>query len=256
MSKLIIICLALAVAAMSLPVYGDVLYSNTGIAIVTSGQQTWPTVSGMAPAITTNPVVRTANEGYNSSRAMVGGSFTVPAGRDAGNCILQSIAFGLSGTPTTGGFPIDDLRLVDLGTNGDPETYAYNVSPDLLPITSWLYPGGDQQVGLFTFSCGTTNDIVQLKPGHTYSFEFVETKFHGTLFWLCRGANLYAGGRGYQCTVTLDDSGNPTVPYGTDTRTNFPAGHRDAMLAVYLCPEPATVALLALGGLALLRKRS
>jgi hypothetical protein len=259
--KLITICFALVLAAMSLPVYGDVLYQNTGIAA--SVPQVWPGT----PAITTNPGFGPTwpwifNYGYNNNRTMLGESFTVPADRDPGNCVLQAIAFVLSGTPTTGGFPIDDLRLVDLGTNGgELLTYPYNISADLLPITTWLYPGGDRQVGLLSFTCGpTTNDIVQLVPGHSYSFEFVETTFHGTLFWLARGSNLYSGGMGYQATFVLDDSGNPTVPYGTDVRTKFPEGTwpdcRDIFMAVYLTPEPATVALLALGGLALLRKRS
>jgi hypothetical protein len=235
----VIVFVIFVVVALSVLVYADVSFTNTGI--VTSNPQVWPTLAdGTAPAITTNPVYWNSNEGYNSYRSTVGGSFTVPANRDPHNCILQAIAFILSGTPTTSGFPIDDLRLIDLGTNGDPETYQYNVSPDLLPITNWLYPGGTMQVGLLSFTCGPhTNDTPTLIPGHTYSFEFVETRFHGTGFWLGRGPNLYAGGRGYQCSVTLDDSGNALPPgYGNETRTDFPAGHRDTLLAVYLTADP------------------
>lgn len=150
----------------------------------------------------------------------------------------------------TGTAPVSfNINLYDAGTSGwaDIGTGTYNpgvnVSANLLDTTSQLtwtgynVPGDSAAVLDFALSGA---DQVAIQAGNRYIFEIASTTNPNGMIWLRNGATgaNYTGGQAFRQRSPLN--GNAA---------------RDMTLAVTLVPEPATIGLLGLGALALLRRK-
>jgi hypothetical protein len=223
--KLIIVCLILAMAGIS---YG-MTPTNTGQNVAWTG----------TPTIATEALPSTPATGESFVNGVISETFTVRSGM---NTKLDKIAITIAGAgdPTT---PYT-LRLLDLGDlSGANPAYkpaTYNDGADLWGGTiSWTFNGTGRTVMEFDF---TGAEEVTLTTGKTYAFELTGGP-NGNFFW-------YRGGDDYAYGCMYDQSATAGV------RDYIPRGApRTAGTAVYMTPEPATIALLGLGGLALLRRK-
>jgi len=240
--KLIFICLALAVAAMSVPVQGFI-YSKPGIS------DRWETVEEVQAQVDAHftcgnqisHVITTGAVGLGSSREQVsrgsreayGMAFLVPS--DVTDTKLVKIAFWgdavEANTPYT-----NTLHLYDMGVvpPGEPPNIDYNRDNDLLGGVKWVYDGwSTKQVVDFLFDL----EDVTIIPGHEYVFEFTleADDGNGGGFYIERRNGVYPEGCIY------------SAQYVDDPRSYLYGGsNREAEMAVYLAtPEPATIALLS-----------
>jgi hypothetical protein len=103
--------------------------------------------------------------------------------------------------------------------------------------TGYTLEGGTAAVLDFALSGA---DRVAIQTGHQYILEIASTTNPSGMIWFRNGATgaNYTGGQAFRQRSPLN--GNAA---------------RDMTLAVTVIPEPATIALLSLGGLALLRRK-
>jgi hypothetical protein len=246
--KLIIFCLALAVAAWSMPAYADfTVTSYTSIAA-------WPE----SPQIKCTPTPSAADAGVGETNwgpgNQVGQTFMVPSSF-IGTPKLDKIAVKLSGPSNiTLSVKLYDLWAGDFndnyhgwgnGNQGTLSPVDLAVKGTLLLSGSWVFPGAaSPQVYMFDY---TGTQEVPLSYAEKYMFVLDRNTAEpnaGNMTWYRSGAYSYTDGDMYR-----DGGVNGT------TMAFVNGAGREAGSAVYI-PEPATIALLCLGGIALLRKRA
>jgi hypothetical protein len=150
------------------------------------------------------------------------------------------------GNGTAGGAGDITFELYDVGS--DDGAWATPATIDFTATTStklWsqtiAYGGGaaEKVLALNFYGSG----LIDLYAGESYALVITETVAN-QMAWYRSGASAYNGGQMYRGTSTPD-----TVAQVASW------GSRQAGLAAYEIPEPATMALLGLGGLALLRRK-
>lgn len=143
------------------------------------------------------------------------------------------------------------LRLVDLGTENPvypgPETYAAGI--DLWGGAVTLTYSGATPKSALELDFEGTEELI-LTAGNYYAFEITAASSVGGIRWYRTGSaagNTYADGAAFADTTT-------TTPGIRDQLYKGTAG-RDFGMAVYFAPEPATMFLLAFGGLLICCRR-
>ena len=217
-------------------------------------------------ASTTTPATSgTSRNNVASNQPCLSNTFTIAAGET--NLRLQAISFWGDGGDSAVVYK-SHFRLLDLGliaTTPYPTPASYNaqmggISVD--PVTGiitdpanlininnavWTTYGlSPKQV----VNLGFTDETVMLTAGHTYVIEDClfggipnQTDDVGGGFYFER-FNPAGFGAIYSSTGSVADDRALKSGYG-----------RCDEMAVYLCPEPTTIALLCIGGLSLLRKK-
>ncbi len=142
--------------------------------------------------------------------------------------------------PSAAGEGPDSINLESLGTN----LLLCGATGAALEFVTNGAPAGDSEIYMLDF---IDNHQVNLTNGNRYMFMM---KRMGTDVYIKRNATptSYNNGAIYRSYTDTAGAGMTKIMGGT--------GARDAGVAVYYVPEPVTIALLSLGGLALLRKRS
>jgi hypothetical protein len=236
--KKLIFCLVLVVILGGVPARAVIINKLTA--------DTW---SGTPTIVTiADPKNKaTIGETLADPRIAICQTFKVPLGMT--NLKLDKIAIWEDGnTPSQNPYT---LRFVDVGTTdpahqgGGPGTYS--VDTDL-----W---GGDVNFPYYGATVrGPTefdfqgSEEVTLTAGHYYAFEITAPTYVGGIWWYRDNTtdSTYADGAAF--VGIYNDR--------PDIRQQLGSGNgHDFAMAVYLIPEPATIALLSIGGLVLLRKR-
>ncbi len=103
-------------------------------------------------------------------------------------------------------------------------------------------PNNPGQFNLLTFSGA---DNVSLLANNDYALVFTTVSGGNMTFDRGAGSSSYAN-------LSLEDLTESTTAEGVsgDILDNVPAGQRQPIAAIYAAPEPASLALLGLGGLA------
>ncbi len=153
--------------------------------------------------------------------------------------------------PTGAGGNVKQVMIRYENTLGGTETFRLDVFEVDVPLAD---PNtlvvGDQVASIdFELTVGTTADypvlVLQLSgddtfdvvEGQTYAFEFKGTS-DGTFGWRRRGGSAGSG-----------------RDWFTNQDRNYAPGGKDTVMAYSLVPEPASLALLGLGGMMLLKRR-
>lgn len=239
--KKMLIGLVLVVAVLSIPAQA-MMMSRLSL----SGWGGTPTIATIADPNTGAPV----EDGMLDPRLCLAQTFRVLPTETA--LKLDKIAIWESGGPPTQN-PYT-LRLVDLG-NTDP-TYqgggsqSYNKGTDLWGGNMTFNYYGDATPGSLEFNFQGAEEKI-LTAGHYYAFEITASTPVGGIWWYRANAagSTYANGAEFVDTI----ADTPGVRNQLFSGSNG----RDLAMAIYLVstPEPATVVMLSLGGLILLKKR-
>ncbi len=190
----------------------------------------------------------TIGEGLVDPRVCLAQTFKVPTTQT--QLTLDKIEIWQNGGPPTANPYI--LRLVDLGTTdptyqgGGSQTYAAGTDTWGGCLTFVYWGCYDPFPMEFDFQGA---EEVMLTAGNYYAFEITAPTPIGGIWWYRANAagSTYVDGAAFVDTTK-------TTP-GIRDQLYKNSNGRDLAMAVYLVPEPATIALLSLGGLVLLRKR-
>jgi hypothetical protein len=248
--KLIVVCLAIA-AAWSLPAYAD-LQANGGLLYTsTSNLTAWPdtpvyesvavpstaSTSQGYPGLGKGATYQVLSEIVTPTTNFTLGDIDITAGGGGGGTVILNmfaITPSVSVTAASATYPAPASGSGLLG-NGNGLSFAFNGF-------------SDEEVVTFTLTNGpNSNDQIALTAGQQYAVEFWEGSVN-TLYW-DRGGNNDPGGQGFG---TADSTTARTTLNALGLAGGAP---RTFGIALSQTPEPATIALLSLGGLVLLRRK-
>ncbi len=245
----LIVCLTLVLAVLSTSAQAMVMHKR-------ATDEVWygmPTIVTIADPGNDAVVGEGANvgEGLVDPRVCLSQTFGVSPTET--NLKLDKIAIWEDGGPPTQN-PYT-LRLVDLGAidptyqGGGSQDYAAGTDMWGGSVTFTYYGTATRSSREFDLE-GT--EEVMLTAGHYYAFELTASSPVGGIWWYRANAaaSTYADGAAFVDTL----NGTPDI-----RNQLFADGNgRDFAMAIYLvpAPEPATIAMLSLGGLILLKKRS
>lgn len=207
---------------------GVLVASAQGSMLVTQGQPTtaWP--AGVTFDTVNGHLTYTA--GYAAaSNQRLSQTFVAPA---SGPLILDKISIGYDAMFGDNGY---QLFLYEVS---DATAASYTVGTNLFSTLTFDTPGASGDY-IMTFDFEGADEVT-LTAGQGYAFEILGPQTYQRLQWRQPGANpgdLYV-------------SGSPYI-----NRSQIFSGARDFTMGVHLVPEPTTMALLALGGLAFIRRR-
>jgi hypothetical protein len=194
-----------------------------------------------------------ANQSYMATG--LGETFVLPQAYDG--YYLDKVAFEIVGAAESG----MDISLYDItslcpvgGNGGIPSAYPVTAA-QLAPCLVMDYGGfnfpGSSALSIKYFDLD--DQLVALKGGDVYYFEFTGPTPTGTNGMFMERGPYQGNGAGLRCAAS--DSGRYGMWAGYQTPT-VTGNQRTFVFGVQMVPEPTTIALLCLGGLVLLRKRS
>jgi hypothetical protein len=229
-------------------------------------QATWNSTSAngfsLVNQTTTTPqATLTVNQGLSGNGALVQtitptttftlGAFSIYlAGAAVNNMSIHIFeitpGFPSSGWAATGGFnPLSNANTNDLlnpGNIGTGQTFNYSGTP----TQNYL-----------EFDLGAANQIT-LTAGTSYDFELWSPNGAATVYWRRSGSDVYANGNEYSASGQAGYGITVGSQLGANRTDVSGSGRRDAGLALYAAPEPASMALLGFGTLVstfILRRR-
>ncbi len=234
--KITTLTLCSCLAALGLTAQASVV--ATVDSSTTSSQTSW---AGSPPDFFNNPNGSTSVDG-NFSDGLVFDSTT--------SFTLGAVDF--YGYVTGGGTGTYSLALYNLGTpfaipgGGGAAVYTFSGSePQLLSAglqVTLTTPNNPGQFNLLTFGGA---DNVSISANTDYALVFSTVTGGNLVFDRGAGSSSYPN-------LALEDLTLNTTAEGAsgDILDNTPAGQRQPVAAIYAAPEPATLAILGLGGLA------
>jgi PEP-CTERM motif len=180
------------------------------------------------------------SETFTPTSGFTLGGFNILSGGGLGNVIgvhLFDVTLSLTsnnGTVLNGSGATYPAGGTDLFGNGAGLSFTISTTAEVQSV--------------FTLNNGTTSDLVPLTAGHTYALEFwtpaVDTQ-NGFLWY--RGSTADPGGEGM---ASGDSSAARVTLASAGLAGAAPRTFADALYAATATPEPSTMALLALGGVA------
>jgi hypothetical protein len=240
-------CLAASLVAAS-------AQAGLNVSTLTLGT-TWPNPSPDGSTLdtstetTANPESGTVAQGFNAG-GVLSQTFT-----PTDSITLGALAINCSGSPSD----VFSVNIFQMNSTYNPATGTGYVpstafaSGDLVgggAGLSFTYNGSAGSILMMEF---TGADQIALTAGTTYAFELWYVSGTGNFSWQRASTDTYAGGSMYSASGSGAQSSTSTVVRGDVSG----AGTRDSMFTAYAAPapEPASMAALSLGALALLKKR-
>lgn len=274
MKKLTFLCVALLVAALAVQAHAAVS-STSKVEMVSSDWNSYRGGLKIATWADPNAAIKLSNssaEGFdrpaNPDPQTDPPSYYVHKSNSQTFTATETFTLGAVALHVRGGTNdannVMQLALFDMGAL---TTTADNYSPgsraNLLPGCTFAPPSPTEGSALYILEI---DNALELQADHIYALEIYQTEVSpsGTAMYMVRGGIMtevmYDGGTAYSVGGSQD--GNADYEFGYldkyENRSEYgswnPEG-RDFGVGIYAVPEPATIAMLGLGALALLRKR-